>query len=72
MSAAAATLGTSVPRVARAIESLGIVPGRKAINGNHRPVRTLNPAQLDRLRQQLGSSRPSERFSREELFILSA
>ena len=71
ISEAAASLGTSVPRVTRAIESLGIAPKRRAVGGQ-RPARTLSGAQLDRLRRRLGSSRPSERFSREELFILSA
>lgn len=72
ISEAAASLGTSVPRVTRAIESLGIVPRQRAAGGRRRPARTLSPDQLDCLRRRLGSTRPSERFTREELFILSA
>jgi len=72
ISSAAEALGTSVPRVTRSIESLGIAPKRAAVKGSRRPVRTLTTAQFGRLRQGIGSSRPSDRFSREELFLLSA
>ena len=72
VSAAAASLGTSVPRVTRAIDSLGITPKRRPAAGGTRQARTIDAAQLERLRQRLGSSEPSERFSREELFVLAA
>jgi hypothetical protein len=72
LSEAADSLDTTVPRVTRAIESLGIVPRRDAIGRSHRRARVLDSGQLTRLREHLGAAPANAEFSREEMFILSA
>lgn len=68
---AAERLGTSIPRIRRAIERLGIVT-TSTPRGNGRPPRTLNEAGFQRLRDELGSVPPHGSRSREDLKVLAA
>jgi hypothetical protein len=72
LSEAAEVLGTTVPRVTRAIENLRIAPLRAATSHRHRRAQVLDPVQLTRLREHLGSTPADAEFSREEMFVLSA
>ncbi|MHB8319142.1 MAG: hypothetical protein ACYDEP_07945 [Acidimicrobiales bacterium] len=62
----ASYLGTTVPRVHRAISKLGIAPERGP-KGHLR----LGPEDVDRLTAHLGQAPKRVDFSREELFVLS-
>ena len=64
-------LGTSIPRVRRAIERLGIATTSKP-NGEGRPPRTLNQRGFERLRDELGSVPINRSRSREDLKVLAA
>jgi len=72
ISEAAESLGTTVPRVTRAIENLRIAPRRAATARQHRRAQVLNSEQLTRLQERLGAAPVNGEFSREEMFILSA
>lgn len=68
----ARTLGTTSPRVARAINRLGIRLSEPKSRGRGRPVRIINESDFERLRDDLGVSPPADSYSREELFVLAA
>ena len=71
MSEAATRLGTSVPRVRRAITRRGIVT-TSTPRGSGRPPRVLDEAQFHRLRDELGAEPSHGRRRREELRVLAA
>ena len=64
--AVASALGTTVPRIHRAVKALGVQPdaGR---NGQ-----TLTESQVERLRERLGSAPKIEGLTREQVFVLAA
>lgn len=66
LSGVAQSLGTSAPRLSRAIRDLGIVPTR------HGSERRLTAAQYDALRARLGYAPQIAGLTREELFVLAA
>ena len=59
-------MGTSLPRLSRAIRDLGIVPAQQG------KERRLNESQFAALRKRLGFAPPIGGQTREELFVLAA
>ncbi|MBW4079428.1 MAG: MarR family transcriptional regulator [Acidobacteria bacterium] len=68
---AAERLGTSIPRVRRAIDRLGIVT-RSMATRDGRPPRVLDEEGFQRLRDELGSMPAHALRGREELKVLAA
>jgi hypothetical protein len=68
---AAARLGTSVHRVTRAIERLGI-PTSPATTERGRPPRVLDEHGFTRLLDDLGATPLVDGYTREEMFVLAA
>lgn len=64
------SLGTTVHRVTRAVERLGISLSGPRTRGG--PGRTMTPGDVARLRSALGSAPRTRAFTREELFLLAA
>lgn len=63
---AARSLGTSMPRLSRAIRDLGIVPTQAG------KERQLNASQFAALRERLGCAPLVDGLTREEMFVLAA
>jgi len=72
ITATAETLGTSVHRVSRAIDRLGIRLSEPKNLGGGRPARVIGERDIDRLRAELGVTPRTREHSREELFVLAA
>jgi hypothetical protein len=74
VSQAAEKLGTTVQRVTRAVERLGIerVPQVVEQPQRGRPARAIHHLDLERLRLELGSTPSESDLTREELFVLAA
>src|SRR6266700_1094121 len=67
LAATAAALGTSVPRVRRAVDRLGMSAERTASG-----VFRLTPRQVDELARELGASPSVPELSRVEIRVLAA
>jgi transposase len=65
-------LGTSVHRVSRAVERLGIKLSEPKNPGRGRPVRVIEERDVEFLRADLGVTPWFSGFAREELFVLAA
>ena len=74
MNQAAQRLGTTVHRVTRAVERLGIERVLQVVTQPQRgrPARTICHIDLERLRLELGSTPSESAVTREELFVLAA
>ena len=74
ISKAAEDLGTTVHRVTRAVERLGIEMLHHVVKQPQRgrPARTISRLDLERLRHELGSTPRECGRSREEMFVLAA
>jgi hypothetical protein len=68
---AAEKLGTTIPRIRRAIKRLG-VSTTSTPHGEGRPPRNINDAEFRRLRDELGAAPINSPLSREELKVLAA
>ena len=66
LTGAARSMGTSVPRLSRAIRDLGIVPMQKG------KERQLNASQFTAVHKRLGFAPPIDGLTREEMFVLAA
>src|SRR5580658_572823 len=72
ISEAAEELGTTVPRVTRALGKLRITRTRAGRRGRGRRGQVVDERQLARLREHLGATPSGAPFSREEMFVLAA
>lgn len=72
IAAIAGELGTTVPRVSRAVDRLGIKLSEPKNPGRGRPVRVIKEQDVERLRGDLGVTPRSSDIPREELFVLAA
>lgn len=72
IAATADTLGTTVHRVSRAINRLGIRLTEPKSLGHGRPARVIDEQDIERLRAKLGVTPRTSEHSREEMFVLAA